>query len=174
MESIQFEEPMENPKKIVREEAYKAWNNLVNTNPQGTDKVPLRSAEEVLAYFKEISSRLSFVLACFFEYYTWTEDLIVDMTKDIYLKEPVVTKEELAQLTEAQLFEAGFRHYSEESDLLLIPIHLYRALHPEMEVICFTDGEVCRLKDIDKDVRFGILAYGIKDYLKDDAHPDEL
>ena len=173
MEHIDFTEPKPIPSVIAKEEAHKAWMEYVNANVQDLAKVPLRSAEEVLTRFKYIQVQLSTILACFYTYRTWTDELIVDMTKDVYLKEPLITEKELLQLTKDQLIEAGFRHYSEESDLLLIPIHLYRALHPEIEVICFTDGEVCRLKDIDKDVRFGILAYGIKDYLKDDTQPDE-
>lgn len=167
MEQTQFMQQEPNPSVIARKEASEAWNNYSDTNPQDTTNVPLRSAEEVLTRFKDIQVRLSRILACFYVYPTWTDELIVDMTNDIYLKEPLVTAEELAQLTKAQLIEIGFRHWSNESDLLLIPIYLYRALHPRLKVFSISDEPPCCLNEVDTDVRYGLLAYGIKDYRKD-------
>lgn len=167
MEHIEFTEPMPIPSVIARKEAYDAWNRHSNTNLQDLAKVPPRSAEEVLAHLKGVTAGLSRILACFYVYPTWTDELIVDMTNDIYLKEPLVTAEELAQLTKAQLIEIGFRHWSNESDLLLIPIYLYRALHPRLKVFSISDEPPCCLNEVDTDARYGLLAYGIKDYRKD-------
>ena len=167
MEHIELTEPMPTPSVIARKEAYDAWKSHNNTNLQDLVKVPPRSAEEVLAHLKGITAGLSNILACFYVYPTWTDELIVDMTKDIYLKEPPITAEELAQLTKDQLIEAGFRHFSDESDLLLIPIYLYRALHPRLKVFSISDEPPRCLNEVDTDVRYGLLAYGIKDYRKD-------
>jgi len=167
MEHIEFTEPMPIPSVIAKEEAHKAWMEYVNANVQDSAKVPLRSAEEVLTRFKDIQVQLSVILACFYTYKTWTDELIVDMTKDVYLKEPLITEKELLQLTKDQLIEAGFRHFSDESDLLLIPIYLYHALHPRLKVFSISDEPPCCLNEVDTDVRYGLLAYGIKDYRKD-------
>ena len=167
MEHIEFTEPTPIPSVIAKEEAHKVRMEYVNGNVQDLAKVPLRSAEEVLTRFKDIQVQLSNILACFYTYETWTDELIVDMTKDVYLKEPPITAEELVQLTKDQLIKAGFRHFSDESDLLLIPIYLYHALHPRLKVFSISAEPPCCLNEVDTDVRYGLLAYGIKDYRKD-------
>jgi hypothetical protein len=65
------------------------------------------------------------------------------------------------ELTEDELMEIGFKRWSEDSDLLLIPNWYYDFLEKGM-VIYGIDGETAQVgDDIDRDTRFGVLAYGI-------------
>ena len=68
-----------------------------------------------------------------------------------------------AEMTDSQLEELGFRKWSDETPMRLIPLWLMPFLAEEIETECI-DGEkrLTKKSEMDNDNRFGCLAYGVK------------
>lgn len=67
------------------------------------------------------------------------------------------------ELTPTQAYELGFRKWDEEDNLYLIPLWLYKALPDGLEVTSIDGDKLIVGKDyLDNDIRFGVLAFGIK------------
>lgn len=69
---------------------------------------------------------------------------------------------DFSKLTEEDAIELGFGKWDEETDLYLIPLYLLPILPIGIELTCI-DGETIIYdgKNVDDDVRFGRIAYGI-------------
>lgn len=84
---------------------------------------------------------------------------LVDRNKSIIDQLGLTTLEELKMLTKSKLFDLGFRLWSDEDKIYLIPLNLLSALDPKMKVYSI-NNDIITLKKADKDTRFGCLAYG--------------
>lgn len=82
-----------------------------------------------------------------------------DRNKSIVDGLGLTSLEELKMLTKSKLFDLGFRLWSDEDKIYLIPLNLLSALDPKMNVYSI-NNDIKALKDINKDTRFGCLAYG--------------
>lgn len=102
-------------------------------------------------------------LECYRTYGTWGIDTVLefmDETSENYVNRfGYITKEELVRLSKDQFLDLGFRQWDEKG-LRLIPIRLIPLLDPEMEVVSISDNKGL-LKDVDKDIRYGCIAYGV-------------
>ena len=67
-----------------------------------------------------------------------------------------------AELTHEEMVSLGFRRWSDESDMMLIPLWLFPFLADVFEAGCI-DGEtrIFKKADMDNDNRGGCLAYGV-------------
>ena len=88
------------------------------------------------------------------------------------MKESAITadrfNEFLAKSTQEEIYtlsELGFARWSDPDEegyqLRLIPLYAVSMLDPELEVTSIGE-DTCKLKDADKDIRFGCIAYGVK------------
>jgi hypothetical protein len=102
------------------------------------------------------------------KHYGWNPELCTDEIKRCYDKIMKHIKDnkliDMKTLTKADAYELGFTKWEEEQpDFLLIPIWLYDAIPDGTEIYSFTGEKRIKGKDeIDLDVRFGCIAYGIK------------
>jgi hypothetical protein len=65
-------------------------------------------------------------------------------------------------LTLKEMEDLGFRRWSEETPIMLIPLWIFPFLPDELECECIDGEKGVRSKDrIDSDHRFGLLAYGV-------------
>lgn len=60
-----------------------------------------------------------------------------------------------------EMKELGFSKWDEDSELMLIPIWLYKFLADEFECQSINGTKYNKLSEIDNDHRFGCLAYGV-------------
>ena len=69
---------------------------------------------------------------------------------------------DLNDLSKYQLTALGFSPWSESSPVMLVPLHLFPVLRDGTKLTCI-DGEefVVGKDEIDNDIRFGCIAYGI-------------
>lgn len=120
--------------------------------------------EKCCAIRRMILNRAAEVMA----YEKWSEELatgkIRNFPKD--LAEQKTGKDyfgiQPAKMTDKQLEELGFGRWSKKTPMRLIPLWLMPFLADEIDVECI-DGEKKLIKksDMDKDNRFGCLAYGV-------------
>lgn len=100
--------------------------------------------------------------------YVTSYDHEFHQTRDGILKassEVVLKPEDLTQLAPIQAEYLGFRKWSEEDPTLyLIPCWLWSWLPAGLEVVSFGGEEktIQKPEDIDNDMRFGCLAWGIR------------
>ena len=103
-------------------------------------------------------------IGCYQEYEEWSSRFLFEeldrLAKDIRISHGAVTKEELEQLTPEEITSLGFGGWSEQSGLYLIPIGYLPLLDEDMPVVSI-GREKGILKLVDKDVRYGLLAWGI-------------
>jgi hypothetical protein len=102
-------------------------------------------------------------------YDKWTDKFKLSEIKDIpeivkgWEKEHGSFKIEPNLLTMEDTKKLGFGKW-DKSDLRLIPLWLFPFLSDELEVYSINGKKVTNLSDIDRDNRFGCLAYGVKPY----------
>lgn len=99
--------------------------------------------------------------ACFHSFKTWTRELLDDLLDEGLSILDKVTIEQVRQVPLKDLEELGFRAWSDESDLLLIPIYCVMAFE-EDEIVVDIDTRTTKISEIDLDVRYGLIAYGFK------------
>ena len=99
--------------------------------------------------------------ACFHSFKTWTRELLDDLLDEGLSILDKVTIEQVRQVPLKDLEELGFRAWSDESDLLLIPIYLVKAFEGD-EIVIDIDNKTAKVSDVDLDVRYGLIAYGFK------------
>lgn len=87
-------------------------------------------------------------------------------TTDVFetLKEvPKFTQEDFDTLTTEEVKICGFQPWDEPDQegksLYLIPLWMLPVIDPDAKLIAI-DGDCCLAKDVDKDIRFGCIAYG--------------
>lgn len=105
-------------------------------------------------------------VSCYLVYDSWelTKDKLKERQQkhlNIVFKNNPISKEELDDFTSEQLKELGLAVWAEEGiELWLLPLTLVPLLDPELEVTAI-DNTTAKLKDVDLDIRFGCIAYGI-------------
>ena len=99
--------------------------------------------------------------ACFHSFKTWTRELLDDLLDEGLSTLDKVTIEQVRQVPLKDLEELGFRAWSNEIELLLIPIYLVKAFK-EDEVVIDINNKTAKIADVDLDVRYGLIAYGFK------------
>ena len=66
-----------------------------------------------------------------------------------------------AEMTKIQLKELGFSRWDSKTEMRLIPLYLFPFLAEEIKVECIDGTSLTKKSDMDKDIRFGCLAYGV-------------
>lgn len=100
------------------------------------------------------------------QYDTWSDEFCRRMTKDVYnsfineLKKHI----DLKHITREEAVELGFTMWSHETpDLYLIPLYLLPIIPVGTKLTSISgDKVIYDGTNIDKDILFGCLAYGIK------------
>lgn len=110
---------------------------------------------------KTIVNRAAEVMA----YKNWDSDFCAKQIRDIPDRikgDDDFIKIQPEKLSREQMKELGFGAWSEESDLMLIPLWLLPFLADEFSGGCI-DGEVRIFKrdELDSEARFGCIAYGV-------------
>lgn len=67
---------------------------------------------------------------------------------------------DITDLNVEEMKELGFRKWSSNSEMMLIPLWLFHFVNPELTVCCIDNTDVI-FKDADDDNRGGLLAYGV-------------
>lgn len=80
------------------------------------------------------------------------------------LKEvPKFTQEDFDTLTTEEVKICGFQPWDEPDEkgktLYLVPLWMLPIIDPDAKLIAI-DGDCCLAKDVDKEIRFGCIAYG--------------
>jgi hypothetical protein len=99
-------------------------------------------------------------------YEQWSDEFSYDEIKERYAK----VKEELkgiigdvTALSVDELKELGFKKWDEESNLFLIPLWVFDLIPDGTELESISGGKAIKgLVDIDLDVRFGCIAWGLQ------------
>ena len=99
------------------------------------------------------------IAAHFNTFTTWTVEYFNDMVNEKLAKLDKVTIETLCQVPLKDLEELGFRAWSDNSDLLLIPIYFVKAFK-EDEIVSSIRGTNDRISDVSLVTRFGLIAHG--------------
>jgi hypothetical protein len=97
-------------------------------------------------------------------YESWSNETAYSEIVECYKKiqEQLRDKLDLTELSEDELFKLGFKKWEEEDEQLLIPLWAYNFLEDGTELICIDGTTAIKGKDdIDLDVRFGCIPYGI-------------
>lgn len=99
--------------------------------------------------------------------YSWSNDFKIENLNDIH-KSLTRWEEEYGSfkinpqdLSVGEMKELGFGRWSEESEVMLIPIWLLPFLCEEFEITSISGSKYSKLSEIDNDHRFGLLAYGV-------------
>lgn len=66
-----------------------------------------------------------------------------------------------AEMTDKQLEDLGFGRWGDETPMRLIPLWLLPFLADEIETECINGEKITKKSEMDKDNRFGCLAYGV-------------
>jgi len=96
--------------------------------------------------------------------YDWDDEISSFNIKDCskFKDEEWFSPIDPSTLTKEQMIDLGFGAWSDESELMLIPLWLVPFLKSEIELTSiFGEIEVTKISDIDKDHRFGRIAYGV-------------
>ena len=82
----------------------------------------------------------------------------IDRIKETEILRPIV----INRFTRKELLDLGFKRWDKKG-LMLIPLWITHFIKPEFKGACINEGAIQSLNvnTIDKDVRFGVLAYGI-------------
>ena len=64
-------------------------------------------------------------------------------------------------LTEDQMINLGFKRWSKDTELMLIPLWLFKFLADDVNVECIDGTKVDKKSEMDNDNRLGCLAYGV-------------
>lgn len=99
------------------------------------------------------------IAAYFNTFTTWTVEYFNDMVEEKLAKFDKVTVDTLRQVPLKDLEELGFRAWSDNSVLLLIPIYLVRAFK-EDEIVTSIRGTKDKISDVSLTTRFGLIAHG--------------
>lgn len=99
-------------------------------------------------------------------HYNWSAEISQEYLKELpdeVFKYEGFEKIDPSSLTEEQMYELGFRSWSEDNPMMLIPLWLLPFLIDEIEAMSIDDEEVrtIKVKDMDTDHRFGSCAYGV-------------
>lgn len=92
-------------------------------------------------------------------YTHWSDKFCVKEIREMVSK--LGNTVDVSQLTQQQMIDLGFRYFSEDSDLLLIPLWLYPFLEDDIKCIAIDGKAINEKSKIDTDHRYGMLAFGI-------------
>lgn len=114
---------------------------------------------------KAIQRRIVARAAEVMNYTNWDSEFAVSGIRGIpggILNDKAFTPIQPAKLTAEQMKDLGFKRWSEENPMCLIPLWLLPFLAEEIDCGCI-DGSNGTLKksEMDNDTRFGCLAYGV-------------
>lgn len=114
-------------------------------------------------------------VACCNAYTNWSDEFCRKETKNAYNRAiDEIKKIDFSQITESEAEILGFRRFSSESYLYLVPLWLYEALPDGTELISIMGDKAVKGKDyIDNDVRFGCLGYGMIIRGKEEAYKSD-
>ena len=98
--------------------------------------------------------------------YNWKGDYALEEARNI--PEKIKSKKGFKtinpnDLTETELKELGFKKWSEDTDMRLIPLWLFSFLTDEF-MACSIDNyepRMMKLSEMDNDARFGCIAFGV-------------
>lgn len=96
--------------------------------------------------------------------YNWDDDFKIEQVEEVYDKviEFFRNEVEIDLNNEEQLKMLGFKRWNDETELFLIPLWAYDLVPDGTKMhSIFGETVVKGEEKIDKDVRFGCLAYGI-------------
>ena len=98
-------------------------------------------------------------------YEKWSDDFKLKNTQEMYEKIKIQVKEsfpDLMDLPKEDLNALGFKSWDEEMDIVLIPLWAFDLIPDGTELTCIDGNKKIKGKtEIDLDVRFGCIAYGI-------------
>lgn len=95
-------------------------------------------------------------------YEQWNDKFAREEAKTPFLKLQARIKKDY-DLRELTTEQASMLHFGKWDELRLVPLHLVDAFRDGTELICINGGVSIVGKDtIDKDIRFGCLAYGLR------------
>lgn len=98
----------------------------------------------------------------------WSQEFsykeVLDLHSHIKSQIPNILEKHLKELTKEELLSLGFKKWDEDMpDLLLIPLWIYDLIPSGTELISIDGSKVVKGQDeIDLDVRFGCIAYGLE------------
>lgn len=98
-------------------------------------------------------------------YLNWDADFVASQLREIperIKKADWFIPVNPSDLTEKEMRELGFRKWSEDDPMFLIPLWIFPFLPDEVDCGCI-DGEkrIQKKSEMDNDHRFGCLAYGV-------------
>jgi len=99
-------------------------------------------------------------------YENWSDEFSYKEIKESYLNIKNLLKEiigDITTLSKEELKELGFAKWEEERELYLIPLWAFDLIPDGTELESISGDKIIKGKDeIDLDVRFGCIAYGLK------------
>ena len=119
-----------------------------------------KTAEDVQFWIIQIMSRM----AQSHQYDSWSDEFARKESGEALasLQKKVKEEVDLASFTDAELKSLGFKYWSEECAMRLVPLWAVKALRDGTRLWAI-DGELAIVgkDEIDDDVRFGCIAYGL-------------
>lgn len=97
--------------------------------------------------------------------YSWGADFSLTELKQLesnIKKNPDFKYIDTSNILLDELKSLGFSLWDEESKLLLIPLWICNYLKKDTEIYCIDGKKSNDINSVDKDVRFGCIAWGIK------------
>jgi hypothetical protein len=95
-------------------------------------------------------------------YASWRDDFARKEVAEVWQKPKCsLTITQIAEAPEADLLRLGFSRWSNDSDLLLIPLWAFNAVADGEQLTCINgETKIKGTDEIDLDVRFGCIAWG--------------
>lgn len=91
--------------------------------------------------------------------YSWDSDFAIKNLKENYREE--IMHLDPNDLTKEEMEDLDFGRWSDETEVMLIPIWMYPFLHENIHTISIGGDKHTSKSEIDTDHRFGCLAYGV-------------
>lgn len=66
-----------------------------------------------------------------------------------------------SDLTKDEMIDLGFKRWSEDTELMLIPLWLFKFLSSNINAECIDGTKITNKSEMDNDHRLGCLAYGV-------------
>lgn len=95
---------------------------------------------------------------------SWSDNFSYSEVMETYhsIKDQLAEMIDFTKLSKDELVKLGFKKWNENSESLLVPLWAFDLLEDGTELVCINGSKAIKGKDdIDLDVRFGCIAYGL-------------